>query len=113
MLLTIPDNGSNPNIEAINEAIIAVAQENSVPLLNAARALNELSSFNLGHVRRTERARWTADAVSNYGINALNLDLLRVLSDARNIIFPDASARIRRKFVGAAATMRAHIPTDT
>ncbi len=89
VLLTIPDDGSSPNTEAINEAIITVAQQNSVPLLNAARALNELSNFNLDAAPNGPGALGNS-AVKNYGINALNLDLLQVLSDARNIIFPDA-----------------------
>ncbi len=42
VLLTIPDDGQNPAISAINDAIITVANQNNVPLLNAARALNEL-----------------------------------------------------------------------
>ncbi len=90
VLMTIPDDGSNPNVEAINEVIITVAQQNNVPLINAARALKELASgYNLSPSPSGAGAL-DAASVSTYGINALNYDLLRVLSDARNIIFPDA-----------------------
>ena len=89
VLLTIPDDGSTQTAEAINEAIITVAQQNDVPLLNAARALNELRNFNLSAAPNGPGALDNG-AVIDYGINVLNLDLLRVLSDARNIIFPDA-----------------------
>ncbi len=89
VLLTIPDNGSNPNTQAFNEAIITVAQQNNIPLLNAARALNELSSFNLEAAPNGPGALG-GSAITTYGVNALNLDLLRVLADARNIVFPDA-----------------------
>ena len=89
VLVTLPDDGSNPNLAAINEAIITIAQQNNIPLLNAARALNELPSFNLSAAPEGA-GTLNNGAVSQYGVNALNLDLLRVLSDARNIIFPDA-----------------------
>ena len=89
VLMTIPDVNNNPSIVAINEAIIAVAQANNVPLLNVARALNELPSENLDP-SPTGAGDLNNDAVNNFGINQINFRLLRVLSDARNIVFPDA-----------------------
>ncbi|MFN8448344.1 MAG: PKD domain-containing protein [Anaerolineae bacterium] len=89
VLVTIPDNGGNPNVEPLNEVIINVAQANGVPLLNAARALNELPGFNLD-ASPSGAGALDIGSVSSFGINALNFNLLQVLSDARNIIFPDA-----------------------
>jgi PKD repeat protein len=88
VLVTLPDDKSSPNLQAINEAIINVAQSNNVPLLNAARALNELPSFNLNAGGIGPGG--LGDATNEFGINRLNLILLQVLTDARNIIFPDA-----------------------
>jgi len=89
VLITVPDDGSTQGTEAINEAIINVAQQNHIPLLNAARALNELRNFNLSAAPNGPGAL-DGGSVGDFGINALNLDLLRVLSDLRTIIFPDA-----------------------
>ena len=89
ILLTVPDDGSTQTTEAINEAIIAVARQNNVPLLNAARALNELPNFNLSASPNGPSTLGNG-ATSDFGINALNLYLLGVLTDVRNIIFPDA-----------------------
>ncbi len=85
VLLTIPDDGSNPALSAINDAIITVANQNSVPLLNAARALNELPNPAL-NAAPSGAGDLSADAVNNFGVNALNLDLLRVFAAMRNII---------------------------
>jgi PKD repeat protein len=89
VLMTVPDDGSSPNTAAINDAIIALAQANNVPVLNVARLLNELPSENLD-ASSTGAGDLSNSAVSEYGINAVNFRLLRLLLDARNIIFPDA-----------------------
>ncbi len=85
VLLTVPDDGSNPALSAINDAIVTVANQNSVPLLNAARALNELPNSAL-NAAPSGGGDLGADAVSNFGVNALNLDFLRVFDSMRNII---------------------------
>ena len=85
VLLTVPDDGSNPALSAINDAIITVANQNNVPVLNATRALNELPNSAL-NAAPGGGGDLGADAVSNFGVNALNLDLLRVFDSMRNII---------------------------
>ncbi|MEP7293431.1 MAG: SGNH/GDSL hydrolase family protein, partial [Chloroflexota bacterium] len=89
VLLTIPDDGSTPNTAVINETIIIVAQANDVPLLNVARALAQRPDASL-NASPTGAGDLSSTAISNYGINAVNFGLLRVLGDARNIVFPDA-----------------------
>ncbi|HVU10751.1 MAG TPA: PKD domain-containing protein, partial [Phototrophicaceae bacterium] len=91
VLLTLPDDGSIPNLEAINEGIIAVAQQNHVPLLNVTRALRELNGGTNLNTAPNGPGALGGDATGAFGVNALNLDLLQILNDARNIIFPNAS----------------------
>jgi hypothetical protein len=89
VLMTIRNSAGTPELTAINEVIITVAQANNLPLINVARLLDELPSNNLD-ASPQGAGDLSGDSRNNYGVNAVNYALLRVLADARNIVFPDA-----------------------
>ena len=78
ILLTVPTlEGLDPQqVNDINQAIVNVAQNNNVPLLNTGRAINETTN---GLMSSGNPADLTA--AGEYGVNALNLYILQTLRD--------------------------------
>ena len=82
------------NTAAINNAILNVAAANNVPVLNIWRVLEPMADDGQSGGSFTTApggaGNLSGDAITNYGVNALNLNILRVLGSLRTQLFPDA-----------------------
>jgi PKD repeat protein len=90
-MLPRTDGSVSPEqINALNNVIIEVAEANEVPLLNAWLLFTQLPNNGLNADGNTTAAApsgsgdLSADAVNNYGENALNEQLLLLLTELRN-----------------------------
>ncbi|MFN8529380.1 MAG: PKD domain-containing protein [Anaerolineae bacterium] len=98
VLFTIRPTSDGSPIEQrtaqINDAIISVANSHSIPVVNVWRALHALpgdgESGNDLSLSPGGAGDLTDGALSSYGASVLNQNLLRVLSNLRNQVFPDA-----------------------
>jgi hypothetical protein len=97
VLMTLPPRADidAATLLAFNEAIIQVAQSNGLPLLNVARLLNELPNSGLSGdgvtltVSPSGAGDLSPEAVSQYGVNAVNAALISVLGDLQaNFLAP-------------------------
>ncbi|MDX1994988.1 MAG: PKD domain-containing protein [bacterium] len=83
--------------QAYNEVIVEVAEELEVPVFNLWRSFNELPESGLGFdlvspsVAPTGPGDLSASATSTYGLNAANVNLLRLLDVIREAIFPEVT----------------------
>ncbi len=82
------------NTVAINNAILNTAAAYNVPVLNIWRALEPMADDGQSGGSFTTApggaGNLSGDAIANYGVNALNLNILRVLGNLRTQLFPDA-----------------------
>jgi len=85
-------------IYAYNEIIVEVAAENDLPVFNLWRSYDELPNSGLSgdlfspSVSPGGVGDLSAAAISEYGLNAANANLLYTLANIRVLIFPDATA---------------------
>ena len=79
---------------AINEQIVDAATANMIPLINVYRGLSELPNAGLNgdnvspSVSPNGGGSLAVSDVSTYGVNALNLYILRTLEMLRSSLFP-------------------------
>ncbi len=82
------------NTAAINNAILNTAAAYNVPVLNIWRVFEPMGDDGQSGGSFTTApggaGNLSGDAVANYGVNALNLNILRVLGNLRTQLFPDA-----------------------
>jgi PKD repeat protein len=93
VLVTVPPNpGAAASINAINNSIITLASSSQIPLVNLWQAINSASNGVNPDGSLTVAPGGAGDlspaAVATYGVNAANLELLRVLDSIRGALFP-------------------------
>lgn len=94
VLMTVPPNpGATAAVNAINNSIVTVAANNQVPLVNLWLAVNNAASGvnpdGTLTVSPSGAGDLSASATSQFGVNAVNLELLRVLDSIRATLFPN------------------------
>ena len=101
---TVQPRPDNPDpVRAINEALIQAvrnieaANGTTIPLYNLWRAYNGLPGSGLEGNNRTPTTAPSGpgvlapDAVNTYGTNTRNQQILTILDQLRNLVFPDAA----------------------
>jgi PKD repeat protein len=86
VLLTVPNSPQldQAQVNAINDAILSVGTQYGVPVLNTGRALNESpNGFSA-----SPSGGGDLSAADQYGINAINLNILRVLDSLLDTVAP-------------------------
>ena len=97
LMTTLPRNDgfvSQETLNAINEQIIDAANANMIPLINVYRGLSELPNAGLDgdnvslSVSPNGGGSLAVSDVTTYGVNAVNLYILRTLELLRSSLFP-------------------------
>jgi PKD repeat protein/ABC-type branched-subunit amino acid transport system substrate-binding protein len=94
----INDAAVSAQVDALNQIIVTVANENQIPVINTWRHFTTMVDSGLSSdgftpsIAPTGPGDLTVANITTYGLNAYNFDVLTTLSLLREVVFPDAIA---------------------
>jgi PKD repeat protein/ABC-type branched-subunit amino acid transport system substrate-binding protein len=94
----INDAAVSTQVDALNQVIVTVANENQIPVINTWRHFTTMVDSGLSSdgftpgIAPTGPGDLTVANITTYGLNAFNFDVLTTLSLLREVVFPDAIA---------------------
>jgi PKD repeat protein/ABC-type branched-subunit amino acid transport system substrate-binding protein len=94
----INDAALSAQVDALNQIIVTVANENQIPVINTWRHFTTMVDSGLSSdgftpsIAPTGPGDLTVANITTYGLNAFNFDVLTTLSLLREVVFPGATA---------------------